>query len=134
MDIQINRLKQIALTGIPALALHESEFNALIAKELACSARRSVGTCPNGRSLLIEYAFDACEQATGQVSSQSLVRYQTNDYSVPSPWPSRCLGTGLCRSGRDRLRRAFVRLPRRCRRARGVQDAARRYAMPFGPP
>ena len=27
--------------------------------------------------------FDACEQATGQVSSQSLVRYQTNDYSVP---------------------------------------------------
>ncbi len=27
--------------------------------------------------------FDSCEQATGQVSSQSLVRYQTNDYSVP---------------------------------------------------
>jgi transposase len=27
--------------------------------------------------------FDACEQATCQVSSQSLVRYQTNDYSVP---------------------------------------------------
>ena len=27
--------------------------------------------------------FEACEQATGQVSSQSLVRYQTNDYSVP---------------------------------------------------
>jgi hypothetical protein len=27
--------------------------------------------------------FDAGEQATGQVSSQSLVRYQTNDYSVP---------------------------------------------------
>src|SRR5438270_8499712 len=27
--------------------------------------------------------FDTCEQATGQVSSQSLVRYQTNDYSVP---------------------------------------------------
>ena len=27
--------------------------------------------------------FDACEQATGQVSSQSLVRYRTNDYSVP---------------------------------------------------
>jgi len=27
--------------------------------------------------------FDACEQATGRVSSQSLVRYQTNDYSVP---------------------------------------------------
>ena len=27
--------------------------------------------------------FEACEQASGQVSSQSLVRYQTNDYSVP---------------------------------------------------
>lgn len=27
--------------------------------------------------------FDACEQAAGQVSSQALVRYQTNDYSVP---------------------------------------------------
>ncbi len=27
--------------------------------------------------------FDACDQATGQVSSQSLVRYKTNDYSVP---------------------------------------------------
>jgi transposase len=27
--------------------------------------------------------FDACEQASGQVSSQSLVRYKTNDYSVP---------------------------------------------------
>jgi hypothetical protein len=27
--------------------------------------------------------FASCEQATGQVSSQSLVRYQTNDYSVP---------------------------------------------------
>lgn len=28
-------------------------------------------------------AFDACDQATGQVSSQALVRYKTNDYSVP---------------------------------------------------
>ena len=27
--------------------------------------------------------FDACHQAPGQVSSQSLVRFQTNDYSVP---------------------------------------------------
>ena len=27
--------------------------------------------------------FDACHQATGQVSSQSLVRYHNNDYSVP---------------------------------------------------
>lgn len=28
-------------------------------------------------------AFDACDQATGRVSSQALVRYRTNDYSVP---------------------------------------------------
>jgi hypothetical protein len=27
--------------------------------------------------------FEACDQATGQVSSQALVRYKTNDYSVP---------------------------------------------------
>ena len=26
--------------------------------------------------------FEACAQAPGQVSSQSLVRYETNDYSV----------------------------------------------------
>jgi transposase len=28
-------------------------------------------------------AFDACDQATGRVNSQALVRYKTNDYSVP---------------------------------------------------
>ena len=27
--------------------------------------------------------FDACDQATGRASSQSLVHYKTNDYSVP---------------------------------------------------
>ena len=27
--------------------------------------------------------FEACAQAPGQVNSQSLVRYETNDYSVP---------------------------------------------------
>ena len=27
--------------------------------------------------------FDACNQTGGRVSSQSLVRYDTNDYSVP---------------------------------------------------
>ena len=27
--------------------------------------------------------FDACDQATGRVNSQALVRYRTNDYSVP---------------------------------------------------
>ena len=28
-------------------------------------------------------SFEACDQATGRVSSQALVRYKTNDYSVP---------------------------------------------------
>jgi hypothetical protein len=28
-------------------------------------------------------SFDACDQSTGRVSSQALVRYKTNDYSVP---------------------------------------------------
>ncbi|MDV2968939.1 IS21 family transposase, partial [Nitratireductor aquimarinus] len=28
-------------------------------------------------------SFDACDQAGGRVSSQALVRYRTNDYSVP---------------------------------------------------
>src|SRR5437763_6666776 len=35
--------------------------------------------------------FDSCEQATGQVSSQSLVRYHTNDYSVPVTYGHRDL-------------------------------------------
>jgi hypothetical protein len=35
--------------------------------------------------------FASCEQATGQVSSQSLVRYQTNDYSVPVAYGHRDL-------------------------------------------
>jgi hypothetical protein len=56
--------------------------------------------------------FDACDQASGQVNSQSLVRYKTNDYSVPvaygHPLPSSAclhareggrLDPGLCRSG-----------------------------------
>jgi hypothetical protein len=56
--------------------------------------------------------FDACDQATGQVNSQSLVRYKTNDDSVPvaygHPLPGsaclnaregRCLASWLCRSG-----------------------------------
>ena len=33
--------------------------------------------------------FDPCEQATGQVNSQSLVRYKTNDYSVPGAYGHR---------------------------------------------
>ena len=33
--------------------------------------------------------FDACDQATGQVNSQSLVRYKTNDYSVPAAYGHR---------------------------------------------
>jgi transposase len=30
--------------------------------------------------------FEACDQKGGRVSSQSLVRYRTNDYSVPVAW------------------------------------------------
>jgi len=30
--------------------------------------------------------YEACAKATGRVSSQSLVRYKTNDYSVPSTY------------------------------------------------
>ena len=56
--------------------------------------------------------FEACAQAPGQVSSQSLVRYETNDYSVPvALWPSRRLGARLRRAGGDRLRRGGHRPP-----------------------
>ena len=42
--------------------------------------------------------FDACDQATGRVSSQALVRYKTNDYSVPVAYGHHeCLDTRLCR-------------------------------------
>jgi len=62
--------------------------------------------------------FDACDQASGQVNSQSLVRYKTNDYSVPvaygHPLPGSaclhareggCMASRLCRQGCDWLRR-----------------------------
>jgi transposase InsO family protein len=46
-----------------------------IGQRLACDldAMMDLPACP----------FDACDQASGQVNSQSLVRYKTNDYSVP---------------------------------------------------
>ena len=34
-------------------------------------------------------SFDACDQRAGRVSSLSLVRYKTNDYSVPVPYGHR---------------------------------------------
>jgi len=34
--------------------------------------------------------FDACDQAAGQVNSHSLVRYKTNDYSVPVAYGQPC--------------------------------------------
>jgi len=34
-------------------------------------------------SALPPASFDACDQASGRVTSQALVRYKTNDYSVP---------------------------------------------------
>jgi len=36
--------------------------------------------------------FEACDQATGRVSSQALVRYKTNDYSVPVAYGHRDVG------------------------------------------
>jgi len=62
--------------------------------------------------------FEACAQASGQVSSQSLVRYESSSVTktirgivfseerLLGPcrlWPSGRLGSRLCRSGRDRL-------------------------------
>ena len=48
--------------------------------------------------------FDACDQATGRVSSQALVRYKTNDYSVPVAYGHRDVWVrGLRRPGGDRL-------------------------------
>jgi transposase InsO family protein len=46
-----------------------------IGQRMACDldAMMDLPACP----------FDACDQASGQVNSQSLVRYKTNDYSVP---------------------------------------------------
>ena len=35
--------------------------------------------------------FEACDRAPGQVSSQSLVRYRTNDYSVPVAYGHRAI-------------------------------------------
>jgi len=42
--------------------------------------------------------FDACDQASGQVNSQALVRYKTDDYPVPVAYghplpPSRRVNT-----------------------------------------
>ena len=56
--------------------------------------------------------FEACAQAPGQVSSQSLVRYETNDYSVPVAYGHRdVLGARLRRPGGDRLWRRGHRPP-----------------------
>ena len=41
--------------------------------------------------------FDACHQAAGQVSSQSLVRYHNNDYSVPVAYGYRQVTQALSR-------------------------------------
>src|SRR5882672_1892253 len=84
--------------------------------------------------------FDSCEQATGQVSSQSLVRYQTNDYSVPVAYGHRdvwvrgyvdqvvigCGGEIIARHPRcyDREDMVFDGTAGRMGPARGVPDPA----------
>lgn len=50
---------------------HAETIGARLARDLAAMA--DLPTAP----------FDACDQASGRVSSQALVRYKTNDYSVP---------------------------------------------------
>ena len=45
--------------------------------------RRTARAGSGGDADLPAAPFDACDQATGRVSSQALVRYKTNDYSVP---------------------------------------------------
>jgi hypothetical protein len=70
--------------------------------------------------------FDACDQASGRVNSQALVRYKSSsvkksirgiDFSEERLFragrlrPSRCLAARLCRRGGDRLRRRSHRSP-----------------------
>ena len=76
--------------------------------------------------------FDACDQATGRVSSQALVRYKTNDYSVPVAYGHRdvwirgyvdrvvigCGGEGEPR-GRHRFENRGERTPSALLRPRG---------------
>ena len=51
-------------------------------------------------------AYEACDQQSSRVSSLSLVRYRTNDYSVPVAYGHRdVLGQGLRGRGGDQLRR-----------------------------
>ena len=45
--------------------------------------RRAYGAGPGRPLPLPPVAYDACEKQSGRVSSLSLVRYRTNDYSVP---------------------------------------------------
>ena len=64
--------------------------------------------------------FDACDQATGRVSSQALVRYKTNDYSVPVAYGHRDVWVrGYVDRGGDRLRRRDRRPPPAVLRPRG---------------
>jgi hypothetical protein len=56
------------------------------------SVNASRGIWP--RSELPATPFDACEQTTGRVSSQALVRYKTNDYSVPVAYGHRDVWIG----------------------------------------
>ena len=53
---------------------HKETIGQRLQRDLA--AMRSLPSAP----------YEACAKATGRVSSQSLVRYKTNDYSVPSTY------------------------------------------------
>jgi hypothetical protein len=65
LEVQCRKRQADVLRG------HEETIGARLERDLAAMAP------------LPAMPFEACDRASGRVSSQSLVRYQTNDYSVP---------------------------------------------------
>ena len=61
---------------------------------------------------LLPVAYDACEKRAGRVSSLSLVRYRTNDYSVPVAYGHRDVLVRGCVDWEPRDKREFVQVLR----------------------
>ena len=67
-------------------------------------------------------AYDACDKQAGRVSSLSLVRYRTNDYSVPVAYGYRdVLVRGYVDAGGDQLRNRGHRQPSQIIRTRRLR-------------
>ncbi len=65
-----------------------SKINAANGRRLSCEGTARVSDNGRSRDLAVmptlpAARFDACDQATGQVSSQAVVRTKTDDYSGP---------------------------------------------------